>query len=182
MRPSEWRALDESKVLELANTVMRILDRQPRHNPKLTDYELLSVVKEYTSDNTLQLIDIHDAVSYLELQRAVNVDSFIGTFPPAFDYVKISRIGRANFQVNRDWPKREREPKPKYHCVKCNAIVDPTDEKCPNGHDLSIVGKKIKLALTEGLTLSDSVSLTSGFVINKIGSRVARACGFRTRS
>jgi len=63
-------------------------------------------------------------------------------------------------------------PKPKYHCKKCDAIVNPTDEKCPNGHDLSIVGKKIKLTLTEGLTLSDSVNLTSGFVINKIEGEV----------
>lgn len=63
-------------------------------------------------------------------------------------------------------------PKPKYHCAKCDAIVNPTDEKCPNGHDLSIVGKKIKLTLTEDLTLSDSVNLTSEFVINDIEGKV----------
>lgn len=162
----------ESKVLVIANEVMHALDRQPRHNPKLTDYELLSIVKEYTGDNTLQLIEIHDAVSYLELQNAVNVDRFMGTVPPAFDHVKISIEGRANFQVNRDWPKRVPSPKPEYHCKKCDAIVNPTDEKCPNGHDLSKVGKKIQLTLIDGLTLSDSVSLTSGFVINKIGNIV----------
>ena len=61
-----------------------------------------------------------------------------------------------------------RGPTPKYHCVKCDAIVNPTDEKCPNGHDLSIVGRKIKLTLTEGLALSESVSLSSGLVVNKI--------------
>lgn len=62
--------------------------------------------------------------------------------------------------------------KPTYHCKKCNTIVDLTDEKCPNGHDLSIVGKTIKLTLTEGLTLSDSVTLTSGNVINRIEDTV----------
>jgi len=162
----------ESKVLVIANEVMHALDRQPRHNPKLTDYELLSIVKEYTGDNTLQLIEIHDAVSYLELQNAVNVDRFMGTVPPAFDHVKISIEGRASFQVNRDWPKRAPSPKPEYHCKKCDAIVNPTDEKCPNGHDLSIVGKMSKLTLTEGLTLSDSVDLSSSFVINEIESIV----------
>lgn len=65
-----------------------------------------------------------------------------------------------------------RAPKPKYHCVKCDAIVNPTDEKCPNGHDLSIVGKKIKLTLIEGLTLSDSVNTTSGIMISKIEDEV----------
>lgn len=63
-------------------------------------------------------------------------------------------------------------PKPIYHCVKCDAIVNPTDEKCPNGHDLSIVGKKIKLTLTEKLTLSDSVTITRGEVINDIEGKV----------
>ena len=38
-----------------------------------------------------------------------------------------------------------RAPKPTYHCKKCNAMIYPKDEKCPNGHDLSIVGKIIKL-------------------------------------
>jgi len=65
-----------------------------------------------------------------------------------------------------------RVPKPKYHCQKCGAPVEPTDEKCPNGHDLSIVGKAIKLTLTEGLTLSDSANLKSEFVINDIEGKV----------
>lgn len=63
-------------------------------------------------------------------------------------------------------------PKPKYRCKECDAIVNPTDEKCPNGHDLSIVGKIIKLTLTEKLTLSDSVTLTSGAVFNDIEDKV----------
>lgn len=104
MRPSKWRAMDESKLLVIANEVMYALDRQPRNNPKLTDQELLSIVKEYTGDNTLQLIEIHDAVSYLKLKNAVDVESFMGTVPPAFDSVKISIEGRANIQVNRKWP------------------------------------------------------------------------------
>ena len=91
-------------LLKLANTVMEILDRQPRENPRLTDFELLSIVKEYTDDNTLDIVSIHDAVSYLELQRAVYVDRNMGTSPPDFDHVRISRIGRINFQLNRDWP------------------------------------------------------------------------------
>jgi len=90
-------------LTKLANTIMQILDRQPRDN-KLTEYELLSIVKEYTGDNTMQLVNIHDAVSFLELQRAVTVDRFMGKLPPAFDSVKISRKGRVNFQLNRDWP------------------------------------------------------------------------------
>ncbi len=65
-----------------------------------------------------------------------------------------------------------RGPKPEYHCKQCEAIVNPTDKKCPNGHDLSTVGKKIKLTLTEGLTLSDSVNLSSSFAIEKIDSIV----------
>lgn len=105
MSPRKWRAMDEIKVLVIANEVMHALDRSPRDNPKLTNFELLSIVKEYTGDNTMQLIDILDAVSYLELQNAVDVDRFMGTVPPDFDHVKISITGRANFQVNRDWPK-----------------------------------------------------------------------------
>jgi len=61
-----------------------------------------------------------------------------------------------------------RVPRPKYYCRECGAPVEPTDEQCPNGHDLSDVGKSIKLTLTEGLKLSDSVSLSGGFVVNKV--------------
>lgn len=63
-------------------------------------------------------------------------------------------------------------PKPIYHCKECDAIVNLTDEKCPNGHDLSNVGKVIKLTLTEELTLSDSVTLTSGAAFNDIEGKV----------
>lgn len=171
--------MNESIRLELANTVMRILDSRPRDNPKLTDHELLHIVKEYTGDNTMQLYAIHDAVSYLEEKGAVFDERFGGTPTSAFDYVKISRKGIAKLYDNGDWPKRAREalpeyrePKPEYHCNKCDVIINPTDEKCPNGHDLSIVGKKIKLTLTDRLTLSDSVDRAFSFAINKINSIV----------
>jgi len=63
-------------------------------------------------------------------------------------------------------------PKPTYRCKECDAIVNPTDEKCPNGHDLSNVGKIIKLTLTDRLTLSDSVTFTSGALFNDIEGKV----------
>ncbi len=171
MRPIEWRAMLQSKRLELANDIMQILAKRNRDNPKLTDYELLHIIRN-EGDNTMQLSTIHDAVTYLEDMEAVNVDRFMGTIPPDFDHVKLSKKGMAKLYENSDWPKPARGPIPIYHCKKCDAIIKPTDEKCPNGHDLSIVGKMIKLNLKEGLTLSDSVSLTSGFVINKIGNIV----------
>jgi len=40
--------------------------------------------------------------------------------------------------------------------------------------ELSTVGRKNMLILTEELTLSDSVALTSGFVVNKIEGDCAR--------
>ena len=49
--------------------------------------------------------------------------------------------------------------KPEYYCEKCGAPVDPTDEKCPNGHDLKEVGIQIKKLLEEKLVLNDTVSI-----------------------
>lgn len=63
-------------------------------------------------------------------------------------------------------------PIPTYQCQKCDAPVNPTDEKCPNGHDLSIVGKKIKLLIKDEIKFTDSLSLKSGFVVNQIESEV----------
>ena len=48
---------------------------------------------------------------------------------------------------------------PKYHCVKCDAIVNLTDEKCPNGHVLKDVGIKMKLLLEDKITLSDQLEI-----------------------
>ena len=88
---------------KLANTIIQILDREPRDH-KLTEQELHTLVKEYTGDNMMSLNNVRDAVSFLEIQKAVLVDRFMGKFPPAFDWVKISRLGRMSFQLNRDWP------------------------------------------------------------------------------
>ena len=102
------------ELRKLANIIMEILNGQPRNNPKLTNHELLSIVKDRTRANTFQLIDVIDAVSFLELQHAVVVDRSMGTAPPDFDFVKISRLGRSNFQINRDWPmtKESKDDKP----------------------------------------------------------------------
>lgn len=59
-------------------------------------------------------------------------------------------------------------PTPEYKCGECGASVNTSDEKCPNGHILFDVGKRIDLTLTEGITLSNALSTSTGFVIDKI--------------
>ena len=61
---------------------------------------------------------------------------------------------------------------PQYQCQKCSAPITSTDKICPNGHDLSIVGRKINLMLTDGMVLTESLNLKSGFVVKQIEKEV----------
>lgn len=49
--------------------------------------------------------------------------------------------------------------KTEYYCKKCGVSVNPTDEKCSNGHDLKEVGTQIKLYLDDRLFVSDKISI-----------------------
>lgn len=51
-----------------------------------------------------------------------------------------------------------------YECKKCGAVVESSDNFCPNGHDLSKVGRNIKLTLGEVITLSDEAVNASSFM------------------
>lgn len=44
------------------------------------------------------------------------------------------------------------------YCRKCGAPVDPTDEKCPNGHILAEVGRAYVRTLIESLKIRASAS------------------------
>lgn len=93
----------ESKRMELANTIMRILNNRNRDNPSLTDHELLHIVRN-EGDNTMQLQTIHQAVNYLRENEAVNCITSMGVVPPAFDSVQISQRGLAIIFSNSNWP------------------------------------------------------------------------------
>lgn len=111
-------------IRKLANIIMDILDKQPRKYPKLTNHKLWSITKDRTGDNTLQLKDVLDAVSLIELQHAVDTERWMGTVPPDFDTVKISKMGRANFQLNRDWPiKKDRQDDRLGQDIKIERVV-----------------------------------------------------------
>lgn len=90
----------ESKRLELANTIMRILANQ---NKQVTGHELLDIVRN-EGDNTLQLETIYWAVTFLRENYAVNCVTSMGVSAPAFDSVKISQRGLALLYENGDWP------------------------------------------------------------------------------
>lgn len=52
------------------------------------------------------------------------------------------------------------EEEAKYYCNKCSAEIKPTDKKCPNcGSDLTEVGRRIELTITETLMLSNEVKV-----------------------
>jgi len=57
---------------------------------------------------------------------------------------------------------------PSYECNKCGAAVRSSDTFCPNGHDLSKVGKKIKLTLSEAITVSTNLVTSSTSTITTI--------------
>jgi hypothetical protein len=52
-----------------------------------------------------------------------------------------------------------------YHCQKCGAKITSIDTECPNGHNLTEVGRKINLSLSEVLTVSENLVHTSGLLI-----------------
>jgi len=57
---------------------------------------------------------------------------------------------------------------PSYECNKCGAPVKSSDTFCPYGHDLSKVGKKIKLTLSEAITVSTNSVTSSTSTITTI--------------
>lgn len=57
---------------------------------------------------------------------------------------------------------------PSYECNECGAPVKPSDRFCPNGHDLSKVGKKIKLTLAEAITVSTKLVTSSTSTVTRI--------------
>jgi Zn finger protein HypA/HybF involved in hydrogenase expression len=47
----------------------------------------------------------------------------------------------------------------KYYCRNCDAEIKPTDTVCPKcGKNLSEVGRRVLVTVTDTLTISDSVS------------------------
>jgi len=57
------------------------------------------------------------------------------------------------------------------YCQKCGAPVDPTDEKCPNGHILKEVGKRFVRTAEERITMSgEAIGMVSGEVVKLAGS------------
>ena len=57
---------------------------------------------------------------------------------------------------------------PSYECNQCGAPVESSDEFCPNGHELSLVGKQIRLTLGEAITVSTDLTSSSSSTITRI--------------
>lgn len=57
---------------------------------------------------------------------------------------------------------------PSYECKECGAPIKPSDKFCPNGHDLSKVGRKIKLTLAEAITVSTKLVTSSTSTVTRI--------------
>ena len=51
----------------------------------------------------------------------------------------------------------DQEKSPGCYCKKCGAPIDPTDEKCPNGHVLKDVGRHYVVVLEESIDLSAKI-------------------------
>jgi len=54
-------------------------------------------------------------------------------------------------------PSPNQEKSSRCYCKKCGALINPTDEKCPNGHLLKDVGRAYEVICKEILGFSDSI-------------------------
>lgn len=79
-----------------AKLILEILDKQPRHDPKLNGPELLHILQRNTKDYKLKSYAIADAVAILREKRYVEVNTATDSVSReyGFDEVWITPIGR----------------------------------------------------------------------------------------
>ena len=63
------------------------------------------------------------------------------------------------------------------YCQKCGAPVDPTDEKCPNGHVLAEVGRAFVRSASSSLKLIQGQIVTSSHEIAMVSGEVVKSAG-----